>query len=149
MKEISGYLGIPIFLLVSSWGAMKTVLEVIEKLNGIRNFALGLGELAQNADNDMKRMIFYNDWIPLALGLFLFLIVFAAVFAMIPMIFKVMHEGASGDELRWSNALLQKAFWKVSHIQFACYGFSLLSVFVALAHLVAGISDWYLVESKL
>jgi hypothetical protein len=148
MKDLGGYLGIPVFLLVSTWGLLKTILDVIERLNKIRDFALGIPKDSRDVPPEIRRQIFYSDWVPLYVGLAIAVAIFAAVFFMIPAIFRDMHEHAKGEQADWAKALMARSFFGLSHIQLACYGLSMLAAFTCVAHLIAGGNDWILVTSR-
>src|SRR5580693_209410 len=89
---ISGYLTFPIFLLISTWGLLKTILDVLERLNNMRNFVLGIPKEAHDVDRDLRRYIFFSDWVPVYFGLFFAVAIFAAVYFMVPRIFQEMYK---------------------------------------------------------
>lgn len=148
MKEMGAYLGLPIFLLVSVWGALSTVVEMTEKLNRMRDSALGLSESDRAVPLDLRYEIFKNDWIGLWLCIIAALIVLAAIFLLIPALFKAMHKQSKGESAVWAKALMEPVRFGFTHLEIACYGIGLLAFAACAALLVAGLSDLALVRNR-
>jgi hypothetical protein len=148
MKEMGAYLGLPIFLLVSVWGALSTVVEMTEKLNRMRNSALGLSESDRAVPLDLRYEIFKNDWIGLWLCVIAALIVLAAIFLLIPALFKAMHKQSKGEVAVWARALMEPVRFGFTHLEIACYGIGFLAFAACVAMLCAGLSDLALVRNR-
>lgn len=148
LKEIGGYLTFPIFLLVSTWGLLKTILDVLDRLNTMRNFSLGISKEASGVDRNLRLYIFYSDWVPVYIGLFFAVAIFAAVYFMVPMMIREMSKHSRGQHAVWVHALMAPAFGHFSHLEIACYCLGLLAAFVAVAHLIAGAYDWLKVVNQ-
>ena len=148
MKEMGAYLGLPIFLLVSIWGALSAVVEMTEKLNKMRNFALGLTDVERAIPKDLRYEIFKNDWIPLWICLVVAVAVLAAIFFLVPALFKSMHEQAKGEVAVWARALMKTVRLGFTHLEIACYGLGSLAMIACVAILLAGLSDLGMVRNR-
>lgn len=148
MKEMGAYLGLPVFLLVSIWGALSTVAEMTDKLNKMRNSALGLAEGERAIPKELRYEIFKNDWIPLWICLVIAVAVLAAIFCLIPALFKSMHKQSKGDVAVWAKALMETVRFGFTHLEIACYGLGLLALVACLAILLAGLSDLEMVRTR-
>ena len=148
MKEIGTYLGLPIFLMVSTWGALSSVVDMTEKLNRMRNSALGLTEADKAIPFDLRYDIFKNDWIPLWICVIGALAILAAIFFLIPALFKTMHQHSKGDEASCARALMAPVRFGFTHIEISCYGLGLLALVACLAVILAGAADLKMVREK-
>jgi|SRR5580704_1041858 hypothetical protein len=149
LKEIGGYLTFPIFVLVSTWGLLKTIVDVLERLNNMRNFSLGMSKEAQAVPKDLRLFIFRSDWVPLYIGLTVAVVIFACVYLLIPRMFREMSADSRVRHAAWARALNGRAFCGLSHLQVACYSLGGLAAFVAIAHLIAGWCDWSEVVARI
>ncbi len=150
MNEISGFLGIPIFLLVSSWGMFRFVLDVIDRLNKIRDFCLGYSEESKGFPASIRYRIFMNDWVPLAFGLLVATFVFAAVFFMMPSLFAAANATGSLAANAWFTALQGPSFIPAcTHLELASYGIGALGIFSGTAHGFFAVFDYLVIKKTI
>ena len=158
MDGFSKYLGLPIFLLLSTWGAYETVLKVIDRLNATRaeilKAASGKNEVLGVSPASLAEHMLNADWVFLALGLCLLLLHYIAVVMMIPAIMRaVVREqrrkwlaSTKQEEDGWLTVMMAPRLKRLNHVDIACYGIMLMSTFVLLGVLLGCAQDYLLMK---
>jgi Na+/proline symporter len=117
--------GLPLVILAGLWGSFDVVLKVFVILNRQRDlfFALKSSLSGQNRSGLTPAQIFFSDWLPMWLGIGLFLFIICAVFWLLPRFF----ESEAADDERRIKLICRLAF--------------LLPAFGIVGWLVGGIID--------
>ncbi len=147
MPPIAELLALPAFLFVSAWGALKILVDLIDRLNSIRNFALGIGKEASLVPASQRKQLFISDWFALAIGLAIALFIFMAVFWLIPVLYEELKTANTTNGL--IMVLGKETCWKLTHLETACYAYALLGMFALVAHLCFAFLDCRLVFKEL
>lgn len=79
---------VTLVVLGAVWAAMFNVIKIVEMKNGIRNLVLDIDEKGKGISRDKKMLLIYSDFVPLSIGIFLFLLVFSGGLATIPSIYE-------------------------------------------------------------
>lgn len=125
MKQGMDKITVILVVLGATWGAMFNVMKTIEMKNGIRNLVLDIDRDGKELSKDKKLLLLTYDYIPLWVGVFLFLLIFSGGLASIPFV----YWAKKGDlDLSCLEAL-------------GCFGAAGFSAFAMIVDFVAGRSE--------
>ena len=149
MNDAIKFLGLPIFLLVSTWTAYGTVLKLFEQLNAIRDAVLGLRDPGKSAPLHVRRHIMWSDWFGLWIGFVFAMCIYGMIFVLVPVIFAaVSKERAPAEPDPWFEEMNRDVFCGMNHVQIGCYGIGALAFATAAGILIGGYADLRLMRRE-
>lgn len=112
-------------VLGATWGAIFNVLKIVEMKNGIRNLVLDIDSKGKDVSLQNKKLLLWADYAPLAIGVFLFCLLFSGGLIAIPFIYdaKATKDNPGLNEYEW----------------FGCFG---AASFTGFAMFVDAIASW-------
>lgn len=110
---------------------MFNMMKIVEMKNNARNIVLDIAKDGKDVSKEHKRMLMTNDYLPMGIGIWIFLFIFAGSFAAIPIVFKLKNEA-----LHWPE-------------QCVCYGAAVFCLFAMVVDIVSTVTEWSFMKEHL
>ncbi|MGZ8900905.1 MAG: hypothetical protein ACXW3Z_12485 [Limisphaerales bacterium] len=120
-----------VIVLTATWGGVFNVMKIVEMKNGLRNLVLDIDEKGLRLARDQKKILVWNDYFPIAIGVWIFLFVFAGGLFAIPSSFHLQKA-----PLNWADIAV-------------CYGASFFCIFALLVDVVCSVREMTKMLSKI